>query len=589
MTYTDEMMKHYRLRYVPMLATVVIVYFTAAVFGLSLSFTTRSVTAVWPPAGIALAAFLLFGYRAWPGVLIASFASHVVSRQPIFVAGSIAAGDTLAAFAGAYVLNRFIGFDELLNRTKNVMGLIAVALSTATINAAFRVIIPALAGMIRQPFNPSLWLLYWLVNAAGILTATPFFLTWAKHRGVTWKGWRLVECAALFISLSAVSWLVFFGNNKMAYYVFPFLIWAALRFSQREAVTASSIVAAIAAWGAMQRVGPFSSGTLDVRLITLDLFVGVTGVTALLLGAVTAEREQARRRSIIAREELEDRVLERTSELAQANTELMKLNERLSRRTTELAEKSEEVEAFVYTVSHDLRAPLVNLQGFSKELERECAQLKQFLESAALPEKVEDEVQSILNEGIPGALRYISASTTKFQRLIDALLRLSRSGRQEYRSEEVDTEAVVGATLDSMRDAIKSTGAVVSVQSLPPAVGDPTAIDQVFSNLIGNALKYLDPGRPGMIEVGGERKNGMVHYWVRDNGAGIPASASHRLFQVFQRFHPKLASGEGMGLAIVKRVVERHGGKVWAESQEGRGTEFHVTLPGAVHEQRKAS
>ena len=88
----------------------------------------------------------------------------------------------------------------------------------------------------------------------------------------------------------------------------------------------------------------------------------------------------------------------------------------------------------------------------------------------------------------------------------------------------------------------------------------------------------MQPGRPGRIVVGGEASGGVAHYWVRDNGAGIPASSQRRLFQVFQRFHPELAAGEGMGLAIVKRIVERHGGKVWAESVEGAGTTFHINL-----------
>jgi signal transduction histidine kinase len=106
----------------------------------------------------------------------------------------------------------------------------------------------------------------------------------------------------------------------------------------------------------------------------------------------------------------------------------------------------------------------------------------------------------------------------------------------------------------------------------------------VFSNLIGNSVKYLKPGRPGHIEIGGEREGREAHCWVRDNGAGLPASAKTRLFQVFQRFHPDLAPGEGMGLAIVRRVVERHGGRIWAEGEEGVGSTFHFTLPcGAPH------
>jgi PAS domain S-box-containing protein len=244
------------------------------------------------------------------------------------------------------------------------------------------------------------------------------------------------------------------------------------------------------------------------------------------------------------------------------------------RAQTALAQKNEEVEAFVYIVSHDLRTPLVNLQGFSKELEMSCARLREKL-------KTDDpEVRAILEDEIPGALRFISASTHKFERLINALLGLSRTGRREYRNEAVDLAALVGTTLDSLRGTIEKTGARVAVGSLPTAWGDATSLGQVFSNLIANALSYLKPGRPGLIEIGGERaEQAMNRYWVRDNGVGIPATARERVFQVFQRFHPELAPGEGMGLAIVKRVVERHGGKVGVETREGEGTTFSFTLP----------
>jgi PAS domain S-box-containing protein len=270
--------------------------------------------------------------------------------------------------------------------------------------------------------------------------------------------------------------------------------------------------------------------------------------------------------------ELEQRVVERTAALAAANDIL--------------EQKNEEVEAFVYIVSHDLRAPLANLQGFSSELARSCAGLEETLRQADLKPDIESTVLSIVQEDITGALRYISASTMKFQRLIDTLLLLSRTGKQELRLEPADVRAIVDTTVLSLAQAIQSSGAEVMVEAVPDVTGDITAIGQVFSNLISNALKYLQPGRPGLILVGGHIRDGLAHYWVRDNGAGIPASAQRRLFQVFQRFHPDLASGDGMGLAIVKRIVERHGGRVWAESEEGVGTTFHIELPRAVDTRR---
>ena len=239
----------------------------------------------------------------------------------------------------------------------------------------------------------------------------------------------------------------------------------------------------------------------------------------------------------------------------------------------ELAKKNEEVEAFVYIVSHDLRSPLVNLQGFSKELDLSCQELRQKLTSA------DQSVQTILSVDIPESLRHIESSTTKFHRLINSLLQLSRYGRQDYHHEELDLGALIRSTLDLLSLSIASGGVEVSVGSLPRVYGDATALGQVFANLVANAVKYMKPGRPGRIEIGGEALGGTAHCWVRDNGAGFPASAKPRLFQVFQRFHPNLAEGDGMGLAIVRRVVERHGGAIWADSEENVGTTFHFTLP----------
>lgn len=244
-------------------------------------------------------------------------------------------------------------------------------------------------------------------------------------------------------------------------------------------------------------------------------------------------------------------------------------------------ELAEEVETFVYIVSHDLRAPLVNIQGFAAEISRSCASLEGTLRNAALPPDIGAAVRRIVGEDISGALTYISASTTKFQRLIDTLLVLSRTGRQELRIEDADVRCIVGSSILSLGQMIQACGADVVVEWLPSIRGDITALGQVFSNLIGNALKYSQPGRPVRIVVGGELLDGRAHYWVRDNGAGIPASAQRRLFRVFQRFHPDLASGDGMGLAIVKRLIERHGGRVWAESEEGVGTTFNMELPAA--------
>jgi signal transduction histidine kinase len=265
--------------------------------------------------------------------------------------------------------------------------------------------------------------------------------------------------------------------------------------------------------------------------------------------------------------------------LAEARRALELRLQELAATNQELADKNEEVEAFVYIVSHDLRAPLVNLQGFCKELETSCTELREYLPSNQDHSLDGKRIRSIISEDMPESLRFINSSTTKFSRLINALLELSRYGRQIYKSEEVDLNTVAQSTLDLMRLSIAAAGVQILLKPVPKVYGDATALGQVFANLVSNAIKYLQPGRLGRIEIGGESLNGEAHCWVIDNGAGIPAAAKGRLFQVFQRFHPSLADGEGMGLALVRRIIERHGGRIWAEGEENEGTAFHFTLP----------
>jgi signal transduction histidine kinase len=155
----------------------------------------------------------------------------------------------------------------------------------------------------------------------------------------------------------------------------------------------------------------------------------------------------------------------------------------------------------------------------------------------------------------------------------------------EYRRQQVRVRDIVQRVIDAMQVSIRSKRARVVVHDLPSVWGDPTALEQVFANLVGNAINYLDPAREGRVEIGTTPSPPGVHslriFYVRDNGLGIPAVAIPRLFNAFQRLHGNVATGEGIGLALVRRVVERHGGRVWAESTEGVGTTFYLSLPEA--------
>ncbi len=266
---------------------------------------------------------------------------------------------------------------------------------------------------------------------------------------------------------------------------------------------------------------------------------------------------------------------------------LEKRADELAAVNDQLREKAQENEMFVYSVSHDLRSPLVNLQGFSKELGLIGKDLGRLINSEEVPAPIRRRARDLIETEMAESIGFIQTAVTRLSSIIDALLRLSRAGRVEYRKQPVDVGEVVRRVVSALRGSIDERGATVEVADLPPASGDPTAVEQVFANLIGNAVNYLDRSRPGRIEVfapvGGDPAEdvpeGSVVYAVRDNGLGIADSYKAKVFTAFQRLHGDVAKGEGIGLALVRRMVERHGGRVWFESEPGRGTTFFAAFP----------
>jgi signal transduction histidine kinase len=250
-----------------------------------------------------------------------------------------------------------------------------------------------------------------------------------------------------------------------------------------------------------------------------------------------------------------------------------------------LAEKNRENELFIYSVSHDLRSPLVNLQGFSQELGFASKELRALLADPTVPEPVRKRGVGVVDRDVADAIHFIQTAVSRLSVIIDALLRLSRAGRVEYRYQAVDVGETVRRVIESLGQTIAERKARVTAGPLPAAWGDPTAVEQVFANLVGNAVHYLDPDRPGEVEVGvlggDSPSNGTGHrtYYVKDNGLGIPEAGLPKMFMAFQRFHESRSRGEGIGLALVRKIVERHGGKIWVESTPGVGSTFYLDLP----------
>jgi len=271
-------------------------------------------------------------------------------------------------------------------------------------------------------------------------------------------------------------------------------------------------------------------------------------------------------------------------EINAARAELDRVNagleETVRGRTAALTRANEEVQRFAYIVSHDLRSPLVNVMGYTSELEQAGKTIDRAILAAEAVRDVDPDVISAVREDIPEAVGFIRASTEKMDRLINAILKLSREGRRNLTPETLDMTAMVGRIADSVRHQTEDAGAEIVVETLPAFENDRLSIEQIMGNLIDNAVKYLDQSRPGRIVVSGQdRGGGWVEYAVADNGRGIAPRDHERVFELFRRAGRQDTKGEGLGLAFVRNSVRRLGGDISVESELGKGSTFRVKFP----------
>ncbi len=308
--------------------------------------------------------------------------------------------------------------------------------------------------------------------------------------------------------------------------------------------------------------------TEDVRDTRLWL-LGVSLIGGLMIVLLATVSVAEVRRAAIAQQESQ-----RQLQLANVT-----LEERVDERTAALQSANQEIQRFAYIVSHDLRSPLVNIMGFTSELEALRQDVFDRMKAAGVPAETVDKVEREGGKDFEESLGFIKAAIDKMDRLIAAILRLSRVGHQEFKLEAVDLQTAIEAIRSTMAHQLQSTGATISVRSLPTIVTDRLAAEQVFSNLLDNAVKYLRPGVKGEIDVSATEKGNFVVIRVSDNGRGIDVKDSERIFELFRRSGQQDRPGEGIGLAHVRMLVRRLGGRIGVDSELGKGSVFTVILP----------
>ncbi len=319
---------------------------------------------------------------------------------------------------------------------------------------------------------------------------------------------------------------------------------------------------------------------------SLPIFDKKTGKVIFSLGILQdiTERKRAEEELQKHREHLEEMVRDRTAELEKRVSEVEQLNDAmvnlsedlritntsLESTTQQLIAANNELEAFSYSVSHDLRAPLRAIDGFSGALFEDYH------------DRLDDEGKRLLN--------VIRNEAQRMGCLIDDLLTLSRMGRKGIRSSSIDMRELAESVFNELKATAPNRNLQFKIDILPPARGDTSMIRQVFANLLSNAIKFTKTEEVTVIEVAGKVEENENIYYIRDNGIGFDMKYVKKLFGVFQRLHSEEEfEGTGVGLAIAQRIIKRHGGRVWAEGKVNGGATFYFTLPkqGGRHEEAK--
>ncbi len=517
------------------LMILALVYFAAGKLGLMLAFVNPSATAIWPPTGIALAAFLLRGYPAWPGVLLGAFLVNMATAGGAGTSIGIAVGNTLEGLAGAYLVNRFAGGLRAFDRPRQVFKFVLLAaLASTTISATLGVTTLLLGGLASPRGLGSVWLTWWLGDLGGDIIIAPLLILWGQERRIDLSRGQVLEAGVLLLLILGVGRAVFGGLGSdrpadfpLAFLSIPLLLWPAFRFSQRETATASFMLAGIAIFSLVRGLGPVPREIRNEALLLLQAFLGVTSVTALSVAALVSEQRRARRD--------------------------------LLRHSEELARSNADLERFAYVASHDLQEPVRTVTNYTELLAK--------------------RYEGSLDHDAREFIKYAVEGAARMRALINGLLSYSRISKGAGGFGRADCEVALGTALENLRLAIEESGAIITHDPLPTVTGDEFQLALLLQNLVGNAIKFRrqDPPR---IHVGFEKEKNGILFHVRDNGIGIERSHLDRIFVIFQRLHRREEfPGTGIGLAICKRIVEHHGGKIAVHSDPGRGSTFSFFLP----------
>ncbi len=552
---------------------VTILYLAAAQLGLWLAYPGIGNYPVWPASGVALALMILLGYRVWPGILIGSLITYAIVFINQGVNMNINAVLAVTGISIANVVEALVGYklykvlitkgSTPFERVSNTFKFLFITFMVALIGSLVFTLSINNSWLTGQNFDRESFLFNYLSEVSGLWLFTNLILSWVKgktHWRLTWLS--VTEAAFFSMAIVAVLFVMNSPDLSMAlersfpFLIIPFLLWVAFRSSIQAATAVVLVISLFSVYISVHNSGPFVLADPQNSLLLLQLFVIVIGVTTVILSAAVYERTEAKKKLEKFNENLEAAVEERTKELDEEIKTRKKTEQKIRISNIELRKTNEELDNFVYKVSHDLRAPISSILGLVNIAKRD------------------NTLENML-----ACIDQIEKSAKTQDNFIKDIIELTKNARIKPKRQKIDFRKLVEETFEYLKYSTNKEPPKpkLHLQQKKEFYSDANRMKVIFNNIISNSIKYSPPERTE-IDIDVEVLNGHAKINISDKGTGIDQKYQEDVFKMFFRATDNNA-GSGLGLYIVKETVDKLKGNITLESEVDKGTTLKLKLP----------